>query len=160
MEFKAPRGTSDHLPDLKANWNKIEIIARETAKSFGYNEITTPVFEQTGLFKRAVGEGTDVVQKEMYNLTDLGGNEFTLRPEGTAPVCRAFVEHGMHNLPYPLRLFYIEPMFRHERPQSGRMRQHHQFGVEIFGDNSSEADAEIILVGLAYLKKLGIKNLR
>ena len=160
MEFKAPRGTSDHLPDLKANWNKIEIIARETAKSFGYNEITTPVFEQTGLFKRAVGEGTDVVQKEMYNLTNVGGSEFTLRPEGTAPVCRAFVEHGMHNLPYPLRLFYIEPMFRHERPQSGRMRQHHQFGVEIFGDNSSEADAEIILIGLTYLKKLGIKNLR
>ena len=160
MEFKAPRGTSDHLPELKYNWNKIEIIARETARSFGYNEITTPVFEQTGLFKRAVGEGTDVITKEMYNLTDLGGNEFTLRPEGTAPVCRAFVEHGMHNLPYPLRLFYIEPMFRHERPQSGRMRQHHQFGVEIFGDNSPEADAEIILVGLTYLKKLGIKNLR
>ena len=105
MEFKAPRGTSDHLPELKSNWNKIEIIARETARSFGYNEITTPVFEQTSLFKRAVGEGTDVVTKEMYNLTDLGGNEFTLRPEGTAPVCRAFVEHGMHNLPYPLRLF-------------------------------------------------------
>lgn len=160
MEFKAPRGTSDHLPELKSNWNKIEIIARETARSFGYNEITTPVFEQTSLFKRAVGEGTDVVTKEMYNLTDLGGNEFTLRPEGTAPVCRAFVEHGMHNLPYPLRLFYIEPMFRHERPQSGRMRQHHQFGVEIFGDNSPEADAEIILVGLTYLKKLGIKNLK
>ncbi len=160
MEFKAPRGTSDHLPELKYNWNKIERIARETARSFGYNEITTPVFEQTGLFKRAVGEGTDVITKEMYNLTDLGGNEFTLRPEGTAPVCRAFVEHGMHNLPYPLRLFYIEPMFRHERPQSGRMRQHHQFGVEIFGDNSPEADAEIILVGLTYLKKLGIKNLR
>ena len=160
MEFKAPRGTSDHLPELKYNWNKIEIIARETARSFGYNEITTPVFEQTELFKRAVGEGTDVITKEMYNFTDLGGNEFTLRPEGTAPVCRAFVEHGMHNLPYPLRLFYIEPMFRHERPQSGRMRQHHQFGVEIFGDNSPEADAEIILVGLTYLKKLGIKNLR
>ena len=160
MEFKAPRGTSDHLPELKSNWNKIEIIARETARSFGYNEITTPVFEQTSLFKRAVGEGTDVVTKEMYNLTDVGGSEFTLRPEGTAPVCRAFVEHGMHNLPYPLRLFYIEPMFRHERPQSGRMRQHHQFGVEIFGDNSSEADAEIILVGLTYLKKLGIKNLK
>ena len=160
MEFKAPRGTSDHLPELKYNWNKIEIIARETARSFGYNEITTPVFEQTELFKRAVGEATDVITKEMYNFTDLGGNEFTLRPEGTAPVCRAFVEHGMHNLPYPLRLFYIEPMFRHERPQSGRMRQHHQFGVEIFGDNSPEADAEIILVGLTYLKKLGIKNLR
>ena len=160
MEFKAPRGTSDHIPDEKNRWNKIELIARDTARSFGYNEITTPVFEQTGLFKRAVGEGTDVVQKEMYNLTDLGGNEYTLRPEGTAPVCRAFIEHGMHNLPYPLRLFYIEPMFRHERPQSGRMRQHHQFGVEIFGDDSPEADAEIILVGLTYLNKLGIKNLK
>ena len=160
MEFKAPRGTSDHIPEEKNRWNKIELIARDTARSFGYNEITTPVFEQTGLFKRAVGEGTDVVQKEMYNLTDLGGNEYTLRPEGTAPVCRAFIEHGMHNLPYPLRLFYIEPMFRHERPQSGRMRQHHQFGVEIFGDDSPEADAEIILVGLTYLNKLGIKNLK
>ena len=160
MEFKAPRGTSDHIPELKNSWNEIERIARETAKSFGYNEISTPVFEQTGLFKRAVGESTDVVQKEMYNFTDLGGNELTLRPEGTAPVCRAFVEHGMHNLPYPLRLFYIEPMFRHERPQSGRMRQHHQFGVEIFGDNSPEADAEIIIIGLTYLTKLGIDNLK
>ena len=160
MEFKAPRGTSDHIPEMKNSWNEIERIARETAKSFGYNEISTPVFEQTGLFKRAVGESTDVVQKEMYNFTDLGGNELTLRPEGTAPVCRAFVEHGMHNLPYPLRLFYIEPMFRHERPQSGRMRQHHQFGVEIFGDNSPEADAEIIIIGLTYLTKLGIDNLK
>ena len=160
MEFKAPRGTSDHIPEMKNSWNEIERIARETAKSFGYNEISTPVFEQTGLFKRAVGESTDVVQKEMYNFTDLGGNELTLRPEGTAPVCRAFVEHGMHNLPYPLRLFYIEPMFRHERPQSGRMRQHHQFGVEIFGDNSPEADAEIIIIGLTYLSKLGIDNLK
>jgi len=160
MEFKAPRGTSDHIPEMKNSWNEIERIARETAKSFGYSEISTPVFEQTGLFKRAVGESTDVVQKEMYNFTDLGGNELTLRPEGTAPVCRAFVEHGMHNLPYPLRLFYIEPMFRHERPQSGRMRQHHQFGVEIFGDNSPEADAEIIIIGLTYLTKLGINNLK
>lgn len=160
MEFKAPRGTSDHIPEMKNSWNEIERIARETAKSFGYSEISTPVFEQTGLFKRAVGESTDVVQKEMYNFTDLGGNELTLRPEGTAPVCRAFVEHGMHNLPYPLRLFYIEPMFRHERPQSGRMRQHHQFGVEIFGDNSPEADAEIIIIGLTYLNKLGINNLK
>ena len=160
MEFKAPRGTSDHIPEMKNSWNEVERIARETAKSFGYNEISTPVFEQTGLFKRAVGESTDVVQKEMYNFTDLGGNELTLRPEGTAPVCRAFVEHGMHNLPYPLRLFYIEPMFRHERPQSGRMRQHHQFGVEIFGDNSPEADAEIIIIGLTYLTKLGIDNLK
>ena len=160
MKFKAPRGTSDHTPEIINHWNEVERIARETAKSFGYQEISTPVFEQTGLFKRAVGEGTDVVQKEMYNFTDLGGNELTLRPEGTAPVCRAFIEHGMHNLPYPVRLFYIEPMFRHERPQSGRMRQHHQFGVEIFGDSSPESDSEIILLALTYLKKLGLKGLR
>tara|TARA_A100001015_G_scaffold262276_1_gene308407 strand:+ start:222 stop:1502 length:1281 start_codon:yes stop_codon:yes gene_type:complete len=160
MKFKAPRGTSDHTPEITNHWNEVERIARETAKSFGYQEISTPVFEQTGLFKRAVGEGTDVVQKEMYNFTDLGGNELTLRPEGTAPVCRAFIEHGMHNLPYPVRLFYIEPMFRHERPQSGRMRQHHQFGVEIFGDSSPESDSEIILLALTYLKKLGLKGLK
>ena len=160
MEFKAPRGTSDHIPEMINNWNEVEKIARDTAKSFGYQEISTPVFEQTGLFKRAVGEATDVVQKEMYNFKDLGGNELTLRPEGTAPVCRAFVEHGMHNMPYPVRLFYIEPMFRHERPQSGRMRQHHQFGVEIFGDSSPESDSEIILLALTYLKKLRLKNLK
>ena len=160
MEFKAPRGTSDHIPEMINNWNEIERIARETAKSFGYHEISTPVFEQTGLFKRAVGEGTDVVQKEMYNFKDLGGNELTLRPEGTAPVCRAFIEHGMHNLPYPVRLFYIEPMFRHERPQSGRMRQHHQFGVEVFGDSSPESDSEIIILALTYLEKLGLKDLK
>ncbi len=160
MEFKAPRGTSDHIPEMINNWNEIERIARETAKSFGYQEISTPIFEQTGLFKRAVGEGTDVVQKEMYNFKDLGGNELTLRPEGTAPVCRAFIEHGMHNLPYPVRLFYIEPMFRHERPQSGRMRQHHQFGVEVFGDSSPESDSEIIILALTYLEKLGLKNLK
>ena len=160
MKFKAPRGTSDHIPEMINHWNEIERTARETAKSFGYQEISTPVFEQTGLFKRAVGEGTDVVQKEMYSFKDLGGNELTLRPEGTAPVCRAFIEHGMHNLPYPVRLFYIEPMFRHERPQSGRMRQHHQFGVEIFGDSSPESDSEIIILALTYLKKLGLKDLK
>ena len=109
------------------------------------------------MYKR---QGTDVVQKEMYNFKDLGGNELTLRPEGTAPVCRAFIEHGMHNMPYPVRLFYIEPMFRHERPQSGRMRQHHQFGVEIFGDSSPESDSEIIILALTYLKKLGLKDLK
>ena len=87
----------------------------------------------------------------MYNFEDLGGNELTLRPEGTAPVCRAFIEHGMHNMPYPVRLFYIEPMFRHERPQSGRMRQHHQFGVEIFGDSSPESDSEIIILAIPSL---------
>ena len=96
----------------------------------------------------------------MYSFKDIGGNELTLRPEGTAPVCRAFIEHGMHNLPYPVRLFYIEPMFRHERPQSGRMRQHHQFGVEIFGDSSPESDSEIIILALTYLKKIGLKDLK
>ena len=160
MNFKAIRGTYDHIPEDMDTWNFVESIARKTASTFGYKEISTPIFEQTGLFKRAVGEGTDVVQKEMYNFTDLGGNELTLRPEGTASVCRAFIEHGMHNKPYPVRLFYIAPMFRHERPQSGRLRQHHQFGVEIFGDKSSETDLEIILLGLTYLESLGIKDLK
>tara|TARA_B100001167_G_C16758643_1_gene300125 strand:- start:378 stop:1562 length:1185 start_codon:yes stop_codon:yes gene_type:complete len=117
------------------------------------------MFEQTELFRRGVGEGTDVVQKEMYNFKDLGNNELTLRPEGTASVCRAFIEHGMHNEAYPVRLFYLGPMFRHERPQSGRLRQHHQFGVEIFGDPSPEADVEIINLGLSYLSNLGLREL-
>ena len=160
MNFKAIRGTNDHMPEDMATWNFVESVARNTASMFGYKEISTPIFEQTELFKRAVGEGTDVVQKEMYNFNDLGGNELTLRPEGTASVCRAFIEHGMHNEPYPVRLFYIAPMFRHERPQSGRLRQHHQFGVEIFGDKSSETDLEIILLGLTYLDNLGIKDLK
>jgi len=159
MKFKAPRGTYDHLPENIEVWNHVEKTARDTAGSFGYQEITTPVFEETGLFKRAVGEGTDVVQKEMYNFNDLGGNELTLRPEGTASVCRAFIEHGMHNNPYPVKLFYISSMFRHERPQSGRLRQHHQFGVENFGDKSPETDVEIILLGLTYLENLGITDL-
>ena len=160
MNFKAIRGTNDHIPEDMAAWNFVERVARNTAAMFGYKEISTPIFEQTALFKRAVGEGTDVVQKEMYNFNDLGGNELTLRPEGTASVCRAFIEHGMHNKPYPVRLFYIAPMFRHERPQSGRLRQHHQFGVEIFGDKSAETDLEIILLGLTYLDNLGIKDLK
>ena len=160
MNFKAIRGTNDHIPEDMAAWNFVESVARNTAAMFGYKEISTPIFEQTALFKRAVGEGTDVVQKEMYNFNDLGGNELTLRPEGTASVCRAFIEHGMHNKPYPVRLFYIAPMFRHERPQSGRLRQHHQFGVEIFGDKSAETDLEIILLGLTYLDNLGIKDLK
>ena len=159
MKYKAPRGTHDHLPKDENIWSYVQSIATETAKMFGFSQISTPMFEDTGLFKRAVGEETDVVQKEMYNFKDLGGNELTLRPEGTASVCRSFIEHGMHNEPYPLRLFYLEPMFRHERPQSGRLRQHHQFGVEIFGASGPETDIEIITLGLTYLSNLGIKNL-
>ena len=159
MKFKAPRGTNDHLPVDEHIWNFVEKTARKTAHTFGFHQIDTPMFEQTELFRRGVGEGTDVVQKEMYNFKDLGNNELTLRPEGTASVCRAFIEHGMHNEAYPVRLFYLGPMFRHERPQSGRLRQHHQFGVEIFGDPSPEADVEIINLGLSYLSNLGLREL-
>ncbi len=159
MKFKAPRGTYDHLPKDESIWNYIKNIATSTAKNFGFSRIATPIFEDTRLFERAVGESTDVVQKEMYSFKDLGKNELTLRPEGTASVCRSFIEHGMHNEPYPLRLFYLEPMFRHERPQSGRLRQHHQFGVEIFGAPGPETDIEVITLGLTYLSNLGIKNL-
>ena len=160
MKYKAPRGTNDHLPKDESIWNYIKDVATSTAKNFGYSQISTPIFEDTRLFKRAVGESTDVVQKEMYNFKDLGENELTLRPEGTASVCRSFIEHGMHNEPYPLRLFYLEPMFRHERPQSGRLRQHHQFGVEIFGAPGPETDIEVIALGLTYLSNLGITNLK
>ena len=160
MKYKAPRGTNDHLPKDESIWNYIKGVATSTAKNFGYSQISTPIFEDTRLFKRAVGESTDVVQKEMYNFKDLGENELTLRPEGTACVCRSFIEHGMHNEPYPLRLFYLEPMFRHERPQSGRLRQHHQFGVEIFGAPGPETDIEVIALGLTYLSNLGITNLK
>ena len=116
------------------------------------------MFEVTGLFRRGVGTETDIVQKEMYTFQDLGGDDLTLRPEGTAPVCRAYIEHGMQNLPQPVRLYYVAPMFRYERPQSGRFRQHHQFGCEAIGDPSPFIDAEVIEIGWRYITRLGIEG--
>jgi histidyl-tRNA synthetase len=127
---------------------------------YGYQRIETPVFEDTHLFVRSIGEETDIVQKEMYSFPDRGGAMMTLRPEGTAPVCRAYIEHGMHNLPQPVRLYYIAPIFRYERPQAGRHRQHQQFGFEAIGDGDPALDAEVIDMSWQFYLSLGLKNLR
>ena len=156
--FKAPRGVADILPEDQILWDTVRTTAIHTARQFGYQQIDTPVFENTALFRRGVGDETDIVQKEMYSFDDLGGESLTLRPEGTAPVCRAYIEHGMHNLPQPVRVFYIAPMFRYDRPQAGRFRQHHQFGCEAIGDPSPVIDAEIIEIGLRYITALGLSD--
>lgn len=159
MPLQAPRGTNDILPDSQFQWNYFRESAELIASIHGYDKIDTPVFENNDVFSRAVGTSTDVMEKETYTFEDRGGELITLRPEGTAPVCRAFIEHGMHNAPLPLRLFYICPIFRYERPQSGRYRQHHQFGMELLGNELPEADAEIISAAWELLKNLGLQNL-
>ncbi|HJN58831.1 MAG TPA: histidine--tRNA ligase, partial [Dehalococcoidia bacterium] len=158
--YQVPKGTSDILPDQQFLWNFIKDTAKNSSTTFGFEEIETPTFEETELFERGVGSDSDIVQKEMYSFTDSSEKSFTLKPEGTAAVCRAFIQNGMNNLPKPIRLFYISSMFRHERPQSGRLRQHHQFGAEIFGDESPEIDTELIELGLHYLNSLGLKKLK
>jgi len=128
------------------------------ARLYGYRRIATPMFEETGLFIRGVGEGTDIVDKEMYTFEDRGGSRLTLRPEGTAPAARAYLEHGMRMLPQPVKLYYISPNFRYERPQAGRYRQHHQFGVEVFGEIDPSLDAEVIDLAWTFYRKLGISG--
>ena len=157
--FQAPRGTADILPEEQSYWRFCRSKARETATSFGYRRIDTPLFEDAGLFVRGVGEVTDIVEKETYTFEDRGGDLLTLRPEGTAPVCRAYLEHGMSNLPQPVRLYYVCPAFRYERPQSGRSRQHHQFGIEILGDGDATIDAEVIEVAWRFLGSVGLSGL-
>ena len=157
--FQTVRGTNDTLPDDQPYWDWVRAAAQSVAHRFGFRRIDTPVFEETALFVRTVGEGTDIVEKEMYTFTDRGDDLLTLRPEGTAPVCRAYIQHGMHTLPQPVRAFYITPIFRYERPQSGRLRQHHQFGVEAIGDPNPEIDAEVIHLLWSLLQELGLTNL-
>ncbi len=159
MLFQAPRGTVDILPEEQPYWAYVEASALDAATRFGYERIDTPVFEDARLFVRGIGEVTDIVEKETYTFEDRGGDLVTLRPEGTAPVCRAFLEHGMGNRPQPVRLFYICPVFRYERPQSGRFRQHHQFGVEVFGDGDASIDAEVIELGWSFLRSVGLDSL-
>ena len=142
--YRAPRGTADTLPEEQRYWRYIEARAEALGRRFGYGRLDTPIFEQSDLFTRGVGQGTDIVEKEMYIFQDRGGDSMALRPEGTAPVCRAYLEHGMRNLPQPVRLYYFCPVFRYERPQAGRFRQHHQFGVEALGDGDPSVDAEIM----------------
>lgn len=144
---KAPRGTADALPPESYSLRKLEEILSETASHFGFKEIRTPVFEHTELFMRGVGDTTDVVQKEMYTFNDNGNRSISLRPEGTAGTVRAFLEHGLFNEPLPQKLFYLTSCYRYEKPQAGRLREFHQFGIENLGAGSPQADAEIIALG-------------
>lgn len=159
MLTKAPRGTKDVLPSDVYKWTYVEKMFRDICGKFGYREIRTPVFEHTELFKRGVGETTDIVQKEMYTFTDNGGRDITLKPEGTAPVVRAFIENKLYADAQPTKLFYITPCFRYERPQAGRLRAFHQFGVEVFGAENPSVDAEVISIAMTFFEKLGLKNL-
>ena len=157
--FQAPRGTTDLLPDDQPYWRFVEGVATRAAETFGYDRIDTPTFEDAALFVRGVGEATDIVEKETYTFEDRGGDLLSLRPEGTAPVCRAYLEHGMHNRSQPVRLHYICPMYRYDRPQAGRYRELHQFGAEAIGDGDPAVDAEIIELGWSLLKDAGLTDL-
>jgi len=157
--LKAIYGTKDVLPKDIAKWYYVENLVREIFSSFNYTEIRTPLFEETGLFSRSIGEETDIVSKEMYTFVDRGETSITLRPEMTASVVRAFVEHSLGSQSSLTKLFYIAPMFRQERPQAGRLRQFHQFGAEVLGSASPLLDAEIILLAYSILKSLGLHDL-
>jgi histidyl-tRNA synthetase len=159
LRYQAPRGTQDVLPEDQPLWDWVRETAARLAALFGYGRIDTPVFEPAALFVRTTGEATDIVQKEMYVFQDRGGQELALRPEGTAPVCRAYLEHGMQARPQPVRLWYMAPIFRYDRPQAGRYRQHHQFGVEAIGDGSPLLDAEVIELLWRLYEELGLSGL-
>ena len=156
---QAPKGTQDALPRDTAKWRLVEDVLRSEAAIHGFGEIRTPVFEHTELFQRSVGETTDVVQKEMYTFQDKGGRSVTLRPEGTAGAVRAMLEHGLYNEGLPLKLYYLTSCYRYEKAQKGRLREFHQFGVEMFGSASPAADAEVISMGAALFERLGVQNI-
>ncbi len=157
--IQALRGTRDILPDEIRYWQWVESVAREVFHRATYEEIRTPIFEQTDLFERGIGEATDVVGKEMYTFKDRGERSLTLRPEGTAGVVRSYIEHGLSAQGGVQRLWYGGPMFRYERPQAGRQRQFHQIGVELLGSPAARADAEVIAIATDILRSLGLKNL-
>ncbi|MCR6513392.1 histidine--tRNA ligase [Clostridium sp. LY3-2] len=159
MEIQAPKGTKDMLPEEAYKWHYVENIFREVSKNFGIREIRTPIFEHTELFLRGVGETTDIVQKEMYTFKDKGDRSITLKPEGTAPAVRAFIENRLFNEAQPTKLYYITPCFRYEKAQKGRYRQFNQYGVEMFGSSSPSIDAEVMALAMNILKKIGLKGL-
>ncbi len=156
---KAPKGTQDVLPGQSEKWQAIENVLRDEAALYGFHEIRTPVFEHTELFQRSVGETTDVVQKEMYTFRDKGDRSITLRPEGTAGAVRAFLEHGLFSAALPQKLWYETSCYRYEKMQKGRLREFHQFGVEMFGAADAMADAEVISIADSIFRRLGVKNL-
>jgi histidyl-tRNA synthetase len=155
-KFQAPRGTFDVLPEQARSRGRLERAAAEIFGRAGYEPIATPAFEDTSLFERGVGKSTDIVRKEMFTFEDKGGRSLTLRPEGTASICRAYLEHGMHKMAQPVKLSYLGPFFRHERPQAGRYRQFHQLGAECIGADSPLADAEVIMLLADLLGELGV----
>lgn len=153
-----PKGTKDVLPSEAYKWHFVENTARRIAALYNLHEIRTPVFEHTELFARGVGDTTDIVNKEMYTFLDKGDRSMTLKPEGTAGVVRSFIENGLAGGVLPLKMYYITPVFRYERPQAGRLREHHQFGVEMFGGKGAETDAEVILLARDYIAALGVEG--
>ncbi len=159
MLTNAPKGTKDVLPAQVSRWHYVEDKFRDICRRYGFQEIRTPVFEHTELFTRGIGDTTDVVQKEMYTFQDLAGRSITLKPEGTASAVRAFVEHKQYAEMQPSKYYYITPCFRYEKPQSGRLREFHQFGIEVFGTPSMLADAEVICLAYGFLTDLGITDI-
>ncbi len=157
--YRRPRGTLDILPDVADKWRRLEALIAHHSALFGFGEIRTPVFEETELFARTSGASSDLVRKEMYTFLDRGGRSLTLRPEGTAGAARAYLEDGLSSTPQPVKLWYLGPMFRYERPQAGRYRQHTQYGIEVFGAASPLADIEVILVAHDLFAGLGLGNL-
>lgn len=158
MLTTGPRGTRDILPATVGHWRYVEDKIRQLCRRYSYQEIRTPIFEHTELFLRSIGETTDIVDKEMYTFFDRGGRSITLRPENTAAVVRAFLEHKLYAQPQPIKVYYIGPMFRYDRPQAGRFRQFHQFGVEVLGAQHPMVDAEIIMLALHFFQELGLHD--
>ncbi|MZH03489.1 MAG: histidine--tRNA ligase [Nitrospinae bacterium] len=159
MKIQSIRGVKDILPDEIWKWQYIESIAHKIFSRYGFKEIRLPIFEDTRLFSRSIGETTDIVEKEMYTFQDRGGDSITLRPEGTASVVRAYIEHKMYNPPSVLKMFYIGPMFRYERPQAGRLRQFNQIGVEAMGSPSPIVDVEVMTMLMEFFKELGLTDI-
>ncbi|MBX6349957.1 MAG: histidine--tRNA ligase [Clostridia bacterium] len=157
--IRRPRGTADILPPETARWQRAEAVAREVCRLYGYEEIRLPTFEHTELFHRGVGDTSDIVEKETYTFVDRGGRSLTLRPEGTAGVVRAYLENGLGSRPQPVKLYYLSlSAFRYENPQAGRLREHHQFGVEALGSDDPRLDAEVIALGADFLRRAGVRE--
>ena len=154
-----PKGTKDVLPSDSYKWQYVESMARKAAHLYGFREIRTPAFEHTELFTRSIGDDTDVVKKEMYTFLDKGNRSITLKPEGTTPVARSFVENALDALSLPLKMYYITPVFRYENPQAGRLREHHQFGVELYGGDNAAFDYEVISLAHTFLSSVGVTGL-
>lgn len=160
MVTNAPKGTRDITPDQVYKWQYVEKAFREFCSKYGYKEVRTPVFEHTELFQRGVGDTTDIVQKEMYTFKDHGNRSMTLKPEGTSPAVRAYIEHRIYAEVQPTKMFYVTPCFRYEKPQSGRLREFHQFGIEIFGTDNMLADADVICLANDFLREMGVADVK